>query len=363
MRLIALLMTAVIIAGASIAILILYQDNDQYYVTIVGGNGIALNVTLTDMRTMTEVSRNSSYQNTYGNIRGVGLYTGVKISDLIDLVGGMQEDDTVRVIARDDYSQVFKYEKVYPNQTYWDIQGDMVLAYEYNEIRVPDYEDGFRLVFLPEDGYYSNEDANATTDPDPAAAGPQWVSNVARIEVLPYLFSTTVNLVESELRTLPATTGAGGYLKKDGFTIFGPFNYTGVKVTYLLEQISDLPENYIVISQSGDGYTYTYTKEQVYGELSGYTPTGDPIEKINSTMLVAYEQDAVPITEEDGGSLRIVYINEDGNLTDGGPWSKDVISLTIIEIAPQLTASCSDESSLSLLIANKIAVIVLTKLE
>lgn len=370
-KLAAILLTAVIIAGAAITYIVLVQpdqepqeqDYSAYFITVVGGNGTAINVTLGDMLNMTTVSRYSSYQNTYGNIRGQGNYTGVKVSDLIELVGGMDEEDSIRIIAEDDYAQIFEYTKVYPNQTYWDAQGDMVLAYEYNETIVPDYEDGFRLAFLPEDGYYSNADANASTDPNPSAAGPQWVSNVARIEVLPYTYSVTLNLVESELRTLPATNGEGGYLKKDGVTIIGPFNYTGVRVSYLLEQISDLPENFIVIARSGDGYTSQYTKKMVYGELSGYNATGYPVDEINSTMLVAYDENGAPISEENGGPLKIVFINEDGNLTDGNLWSKDVVTLTILEVSPQTTASYTNENNSKLSVPIEIIIITNTKFD
>jgi len=370
-KLVALLVAAVILAGGAITFLMFMQPIQEpqnqenlsaYYVTVVGGDGVAINVTLGEMLNMTTVSRDSSYQNSYGNIRGRGNYTGVKVSDLVDLVGGMNEKDTLKVIAGDGYTQLFGYAKVYPNQTYSDIQGDMVLAYEYNGTRVPDYQDGFRLTFLPEDGYYSNADANATTDPNPSAAGPQWVSNVTRIEVLPYTYSVTLNLVESQLRTLPATSGEGGYKTKGG-TINGPFNFTGVRVSYFLEQISDLPENFIVISTSGDGYTSTYTKAQVYGELSGYNATGYPANKINSTMLVAYEENGTSILGENGGPLKIVFINEDGNLTDGYLWSKDVVNLTILEVSPQSSASYTTHTDFGLSVSTEIIAITRIKFD
>ena len=47
-------------------------------------------------------------------------------------------------------------------------------------------------------------------------------------------------------------------------------------------------------------------------------------------MLIAYEEDVGPIANEDG-PLRIVFINEDGNLTDGFRWVRQVVNLTITE--------------------------------
>ena len=62
----------------------------------------------------------------------------------------------------------------------------MVLAYSFNGSLVPQYEDGFRIVFLPEDENYSNDDAAATTLAQyfPDGAGPRCVSNVESISII-----------------------------------------------------------------------------------------------------------------------------------------------------------------------------------
>jgi len=185
-RLYGLLALVLIIAAGSMTAIVLLNTQglgtEEPSVTIVGSS--IVNVTLSDMLTMSSVTRNGSYQNTFGNVRGEGTYTGVRVSDLVELAGGMTEDDNMTVIASDGYNQTFAYSKVYPNQTIYDIQGDMVIAYRFDGQTVPDYPDGYRLMFLPEDGYYSNADANASTDPDPRGAGPQCVSNVARIVIV-----------------------------------------------------------------------------------------------------------------------------------------------------------------------------------
>lgn len=347
-RLVSILVITVIVASGAMAALVFFQpayppiDNTpaDYSVFVVGGGGISQNVTLAEMMLMENVTGMSSYQNTYGNVKGVGEYTGVKVSDLLDLVGGVDEGFVVRVISSDGYSQTFEKSKVYPNSTMWDIQGDMILAYEFNGTVLPEYEDGIRLAFLPEDGYYSNADANATTDPNPAAAGPQWVSNVVKIEVLEILYTETFDVSETLLRTLPSVTGEGGYRDKGG-DIYGPFNLTGVSVITLLEEFVIIPDDYIITFRSSDGYTSEFSKSVVDGAITGYTPTGDPLDLINSTMVIAYEQDGVPLVE--GGPLRLVFLNEDGNLTDGRNWAKDVVSITILE-----------KSSIALILSNYI---------
>ncbi|MHA1575759.1 MAG: hypothetical protein ACTSU3_00220 [Candidatus Thorarchaeota archaeon] len=338
-KLVTILIVALLLSGAAMVALFFLQPTDDrlsdYYVEVVGSNGVSQNVTLAEMMMMDNVSGNSSYQNTYGNVRGVGVYKGVKVSNLVDLVGGMDEGYVVRIVAEDDYSLTFERSKAYPNITIWNLQGDMILAYEYDGLTMPEYEDGFRLAFIPEDGYYSSADANATTEPNPSAAGPQWVSNVVRIEVLENLYTSTYSVSETLLRTLPSITGEGGYQKKDGGNIIGPFNFTGVTFSILLEQFTTVPDDYILIARTGDGYSSEYAKAVVEGDVNGYTPSGDPLDSINSTMILAYEQEGSPIVE--GGPLKIVFLNEDGNLTDGFRWAKNVVSITILELSGSST--------------------------
>ncbi|MHA2359178.1 MAG: hypothetical protein ACXAB5_02810 [Candidatus Thorarchaeota archaeon] len=352
-RLYGILLAAILIAGGVIAIIVtMPQDTPDSPLlpesTIIGSDGTIENVTLTEMTEMSTITRNGSYQNSYGNVRGVGTYTGVLISDLVELVGGMLEDDSVRITASDGYSQTFDYSKVYPDAAVWDVQGDMVLAYGYNDTIVPDYERGHQLIFLPEDGYYSNSDANATTDPNPRAAGPQCISNVAEIKVLSGLVVDIAGVVEGfklrEISEMVSISGEGGYKRSSG-TISGPYDFTGVSVFDLLSGVATLPSNYTLTATAIDGWSSEYTKSVVEGTVNGYTPTGDPLEEIQSTMLLAYEEDGSSIADEDG-PLRIVFINEDGNLTDGYRWVRQVVNLTITEVP--LSGLVQEERSLGI---------------
>ena len=335
----------IIVAGASLATLILMQPQEatdiEPFVEVFGLE-TGLNLTLSELQTETAITRTGSYQNSFGNVRGFGEYQGVAVSDLIDSVGGMDVNDTVTVMASDGYSQIFEYSKVYPNQTIWDIQGDMVIAYRFNGSLVPEYDDGFRLMFLPEDGYYSNADANATTDPNPYAAGPQCVSNVLAIIVNQYtgpepvLFSlqnenTTLRYTLSELKDLGGIIGEGGYKRNSG-TIVGPDSFKGVPFLTLLHQFGSLPANYSVTVTAGDDWTSEYTETVIEGTVNGYSPTGDPIGDITSTMILAYEMNGAPISAGDGGPIRVAFLNADGNLTDGFNWAKNVVNITLVEV-------------------------------
>jgi 3',5'-cyclic AMP phosphodiesterase CpdA len=154
---------------------------------VVAVRGIVEDVTLSldDLLLMDVVTGYSSFQNQYDNWRGHGTYTGIAISELIELVGGMGINDTLVVRSFDGYAQEFSYSNVYPNTTWDEIQGSMILSYAYNGTSILDWADGMRLVMIPPDGGYSNADAIQTSESgDVVSAGARWVRFVSVIEVI-----------------------------------------------------------------------------------------------------------------------------------------------------------------------------------
>jgi 3',5'-cyclic AMP phosphodiesterase CpdA len=156
---------------------------------VVRGSDADVTLSLTDLINLDGIEGWSSFQNQYDNWRGFGLYRGVRVSDLVELVGGMGVSDTLRVSSFDGYSQDFLFSNVYPNTSWYEIQGDMVLAYRLNGTDVLDWTDGMRLVMLPTDEAYSNLDCLATSALGMGyhlypSAGARWVRFVSFIEVI-----------------------------------------------------------------------------------------------------------------------------------------------------------------------------------
>ncbi len=141
-------------------------------------------LSLNDLLQMVPTERFSSFENQFDNWRGQGVYEGIAISTLIELVGGMGTNDTLVVMSFDGYFQEFSYSNVYPNASWAELQGPMILAYEYNGTRVLDWTDGMRLVMIPPDGAYSNMDAMLTSSSPVVSAGSRWIRFVSFLEVV-----------------------------------------------------------------------------------------------------------------------------------------------------------------------------------
>jgi len=164
-----------------------YYHEGSTIVQLVSGSTVR-NLTLDDLMTLETVEMCAEYQNQLGNYAGGGNYTGVAISSMLWYVGGMDPDDSLKVVASDGYAQDFGYRNVYPNATFSRLQGQMILALSHNGEWVPTWEDGPRIAFLPEDGVYDNSDCELTSYPGQGyhlypSAGGRWVKFVHRIEV------------------------------------------------------------------------------------------------------------------------------------------------------------------------------------
>ena len=162
---------------------------------VVRGPDGTAELTFDQLKAMEAAEADSSFENQFGNVRGAGRYRGVAVADLLALVGGMRRGDRLRVHASDGFEQTYEFVNVYPPaEGPYARQGQMVLAHGYAAVgealaAVPEWEDGPRLVFLPEDGLYSNEDCRLSSPPGTGwheyqSAGARWPRNVALLEVV-----------------------------------------------------------------------------------------------------------------------------------------------------------------------------------
>ena len=142
----------------------------------------------------------------------------------------------------------------------------------------------------------------------------------------------TRNYTLQDLEVLPSFTGSGGFIKTKilpSVNTTGPFTYTGVNVSYLVDQIPNLPSHHSIRVTSTDNYRMNYTWSQIQGNVSIYNETGNITGSSGMTMLLAYKEQGNLISDTSVGPLRIAFV-DDGGFTPSGLWAKLVRTITVI---------------------------------
>jgi hypothetical protein len=138
-------------------------------VQIIAVDGTVNELSLAQMRSGHVITRQGRYQNQFGNWRDEGVYSGVLLSELLP----PGEYAFVEAVADDGYC--LQLERGWIE----DPAFPLVLAFAFNGVTVPDWEDGFRIAVLPKSGEVSNADYGT------ASAGSIWVKQVVQLVVLP----------------------------------------------------------------------------------------------------------------------------------------------------------------------------------
>ena len=124
---------------------------------------------------------------------------------------------------------------------------------------------------------------------------------------------------------LESTISVGGYKKTTG-TIVGPNEYKGVPVIDLLESLGGINESQEITVIADDGYKMTYSYSMVNGLVTAYdNVTGVELGVQSFEMVLIYEEIGEAILE--GGPLRIGFLSDDGYVSDGQLWAKEVIEI------------------------------------
>ncbi len=339
MKMIALIVVVVMLIAIPLIYLTMDDSPEETEESLVTVRDTPMS--LEELIEMDTVSGTVRFQNRFGNWNEPTEYTGVKLSSL---VGDMESTDILVVTATDGYSQRFSYRQIFPSETNSEIQGDIILAYKQGDSSVPDWEDGPVIAVLPEDGEFSNADLNMTKSlvsdfNRQSSAGSLWVRNVNKIELITDTYSDTeialtlegVTVHEytmEEIQNMDSFTEDGVFITRTG-NVVGPVTYRGVNVTKLVSNINH-GTDYTLEIEASDGYTTTYTSSQVNGDLDIYDEEGNLTEEGSTlTMMLAYEE----IGEDElfGGPLRIVFVSDDGQITDGFHWAREVRYIRVTE--------------------------------
>jgi hypothetical protein len=126
-----------------------------------------------------------------------------------------------------------------------------------------------------------------------------------------------------------ATMIKDGFLPEDVATE-GPFEFTGIRISTLVNEFDNIPEKYNLSAKSSDGPITIYNMSDIQGNIKLYNESGIVVNNTGATMILAYKKDGVYLGDDEG-PLRIVYCHDE-YYTLSIYWPKFVIWMDIIEL-------------------------------
>jgi len=156
MKMAALAAVVILLVAVPMGYFILNQDDDEaadFSVALTGKGGEEETVDLASLENMDFMENVSSYQNRFNNWKGLGTYGGVELRDLADLVGGMAEGDVMTVTASDGYAVNLSYEQVYAGTEFLAVQGQIILAFEFNGSLMAEEDWPMIAVLAPDEAF------------------------------------------------------------------------------------------------------------------------------------------------------------------------------------------------------------------
>lgn len=147
--------------------------------TIVGTNGTQIVLNENDIAGLPSYRAYGGFKNILGILKGLGNYTGVSLSTICALAGGLTNTSAVKVVAPDNYSITFTFDEVNGEfATYDPATGEEVphsqplvpiVAYHFNDANIT--SDGpLRLAIVGPEGLATNSS--------------YWVKWVVRVEII-----------------------------------------------------------------------------------------------------------------------------------------------------------------------------------
>jgi hypothetical protein len=341
--------------------------------TVVGGDGTTKTLTSIEISAL-EAYAAQGASRSGGQIKAAGTYTGIAVSDLIALVGGMQDGQTLTTTAQDGYTTTYNYKQVVLGQdfTTYDSSGNVAVATRPLKLTVIYYFEGAALAsgdgplmmgVLGAEGLATAGNVwekmvvkltvNPVATPTPTAvptvqptAQPTASPTPPPIgEVIPLAIpdthvtiigadNTTVTLSAANLAAYPQTSGLGGkYKSANGIFDYG--TYAGVSMTTLLNQVGGISGGQVLSVKAADGYVKNYTYAEVTGTgLTMYNPAtvapATPTAPV--TMILAYHLNSTSTNlagYSDGSYLTVSFVGQDGYATIANMFARYVTEIRV----------------------------------
>jgi len=127
-----------------------------------------------------------------------------------------------------------------------------------------------------------------------------------------------------DFAALDVVEEVGGLMTSAG-SIQGPYTYTGVPLTEVLDLVGGISEENSLRITASDGYAMVFTWKELSGDFLTYsTATGDEVESTKPLIpVLAYLEDGKPLIQGHG-PVRLVVLGEEGLVSEGHFWVKQV---------------------------------------
>jgi DMSO/TMAO reductase YedYZ molybdopterin-dependent catalytic subunit len=262
-------------------------------VTLVALNGTEYPFDNTTLAELPSYEAQGGFVTSTGSIVGPYNCTGVKITTLCDLVGGLSNKTSLRVTAEDGYSIVFTYDQVQGDLlTFGPSTGDeatksaplhMVLAYFVNGDPLPYNEGPLRIVVLGSEGLLTE--------------GHNWVKFVDKLEIRPVYEEWVLDLYGAITERMDRSTfESGANCHAANWTDGEENSWSGIPLWLLVGRVDDsqqhgsdafnrtlVDKGYVVQIVAADNYTIQLDASRI-GE--------------NDAILVAHVMNGLPLPEK-----------------------------------------------------------------
>lgn len=136
-----------------------------------------------------------------------------------------------------------------------------------------------------------------------------------------------------EICSMPYQEGRGGLITSVG-VVYGPYDVRGVLLQDLCDLVGGMTTNDGVSVSAPDGYSMVFSYDMLHhGNFLTFDPeTIQEVPHEKQMVLLTYQWDGKPISNNDGGPLRLVVISSEPWLTEGHNWVMWVDEIEVISL-------------------------------
>jgi hypothetical protein len=149
----------------------------------------------------------------------------------------------------------------------------------------------------------------------------------------------------NDIKDLTVVEEVGGLMTSAG-SLQGPYTYTGVPLSEVLDLVGGITQENSLRVTAVDGYAMVFTWEELSGNFVTFSAaTGDEVEATKQlTPVLAYLEDSEALISGHG-PVRLVILGEEGLITEGHYWIKQVSEIEVISAIKEYTLKLTGKVS------------------